>query len=185
MPELTKDAKAKAKAAAEAQGFSAEAGEAMLAALIAGGGRQAQFNRPEFGGMGQWSGGMTQIGDMFNDGLKARVAALASDLAKIAGDGEALFEAAGSDHEGTASHGSEWPAELGHASSTGSQNDMAYAVFPESRRLAIRTGGKVKIYDTGAHRIGGVSQSQSGSQSLAFTSQDGQVRLEDLPLVSG
>lgn len=181
MPELTKDAKAKAAEAAERQGFSAEAGEAMLAALIAGGGRQAQFNRPEFGGMGQWSGGMTQIGDMFNDGLKARVSALASDLSKIAAEGAGLTAtpARGSERS------SEWPEELGRPSSSGSQNDMAYAVFPETRRLAVRTDGKIRVYDTGSHRIGGVAQSQSGTQSLSFTSQDGPVRLEDLRLISG
>ena len=40
--------------------------------------------------------------------------------------------------------------------------------------------GRVHIYDTGEHRLGGFSQQQSGRQSLAFTSQTGPVRLEDL-----
>ena len=43
-----------------------------------------QFNIRELGGMGQWSGGgMTQVGDMFNDGLKQKVAALCQDLATL------------------------------------------------------------------------------------------------------
>ena len=42
----------------------------------------AQFNHPDLGGMGQWSqGGMTQVGDMFNQTLKERVGALCSTLA--------------------------------------------------------------------------------------------------------
>lgn len=183
MAKLTDDARQKAAEAAKAQGFSAEAGEAMLSALIAGGGRQAQFNHPEFGGMGQWTGGMTQIGDMFNSGLKARVEALAAELSRLASDREALTE--DSDGEGGGKAGGDWPEELGSPSSSGSQNDMAYAVFPQKQRLAIRSGGKVKVYDTGDHRIGGVSQSQSGTQNLAFTSQNGTVRLDDLKVVSG
>jgi len=43
----------------------------------------------------------------------------------------------------------------------------------------------VSIYDTLDHQIGGVSQQQSGDQSLSFTSQYGVVRLFDLPMVSG
>ena len=51
-------------------------------ALVAGGGRQAQFSHPDLGGMGQWSqGGMIRVGDMFNNGLKYRVDALCTDLA--------------------------------------------------------------------------------------------------------
>jgi hypothetical protein len=62
-------------------------------------------------------------------------------------------------------------------------NDMRYACFPESRRLAVMRGGRVRVYDTGAHRIGGFSQQQDRSQSLSFSSQLGSVRLEDLPEV--
>ena len=39
------------------------------------------------------------------------------------------------------------------------------------------------LYDTGDHRIGGVSQSQSGDQVLSFTSQLGTVKASDLPVV--
>src|ERR1700691_2645343 len=53
----------------------------LLGALAQGNGRQAQFNHPELGGMGQWSqGGMIMIGDMFNQGLKHRVDALCNEL---------------------------------------------------------------------------------------------------------
>lgn len=187
MARLTQDARQKAADAAKAQGFSPEAAEAMLSALIAGGGRQAQFNHPEFGGMGQWSGGMTQIGDMFNSALKARVEALAADLSALAAKGDALTEGDGvskgfSDGSGHGVSG-DWPKDLGTPSSTGSQNDMAYAVFPGSRRLAVRQDGKLTVYDTGDHRIGGVQQAQGGRQTLAFSSQNGEVGLEDLKQV--
>ena len=47
--------------------------------------------------------------------------------------------------------------------------------------VGIRTqDGRVRVYDTGDHRIGGFSQQQSGGQSLSFSSQFGTVRLEDL-----
>ncbi len=72
---------------------------------------------------------------------------------------------------------------LGQPATSGSQNDTRYAFFPESRRLAIETGGRVTLYDTGDHQIGGVSQQQGSSYSLSFTSQHGPVRLEELPVV--
>jgi len=55
---------------AKRHGFSEAAGQALADALRSGGGRQAQFNHPELGGMGQWSqGGMLMIGEMNNDEL--------------------------------------------------------------------------------------------------------------------
>jgi hypothetical protein len=41
-----------------------------------------------------------------------------------------------------------------------------------------------EIYDTGNHRISGVAQAQSADQTLTFTSQDGLVRVGDLPKVA-
>jgi hypothetical protein len=77
-----------------------------------------------------------------------------------------------------------WPAGLRSPTSTGSQNDMHYAYFPSSNRLAIKQGDKISVYDSGDHHISGVSQQQGGDQSLTFTSQYGVVRLADLKLVS-
>ena len=74
-------------------GFSAAAARALAEALRHGGGRMAQFNHPDLGGMGQWSaGGMIMIGDMFNNSLKARVAALCDDLAAAPGPVPAAAE---------------------------------------------------------------------------------------------
>jgi hypothetical protein len=73
-----------------------------------------------------------------------------------------------------------WPEDLGEPSSSGSQNDSRYAFFPAKQRLLVERNGKLSIYDSGVHAIGGVAQQQSGSRSLAFTSQDGLVNLDDL-----
>lgn len=160
---------------ANRHGFSPDAARAVAEALRHGGGGMAQFNHPELGGMGQWAaGGMIMIGDMFNNGLKARVDALCRDLAAARGP----VPAAAQQQPDQTSHW--WPEGLGSASATGAQNDMRYACFPEARRLAVMRDGRVRVYDTGDHRIGGFSQQQSGSQSLSFTSQTGPVRLEDL-----
>ena len=62
---------------ARRHGLSREAVLAMLFAIHAGGGTMAQFSIPELGGSGQWMrGGMTMVGDMFDNALKARVDAL-------------------------------------------------------------------------------------------------------------
>jgi hypothetical protein len=76
-----------------------------------------------------------------------------------------------------------WPANLGTPSAVGAQNDLRYAVFPGARRLAIKDNSQIEIYDTGNHRIFGVAQAQSADQTLTFTSQDGLVRVRDLPKV--
>src|ERR1700712_3597882 len=117
---------------ARRHGFTPDAARAVAAALRHGGGRMAQFNHPELGGMGQWvAGGMLMIGDMFNNDLKARVAALCRDLAEAHGP----VPTAAEQHPGQTQ--SWWPDDLGIPSATGAQNDMRYACFPESRRLAV------------------------------------------------
>jgi hypothetical protein len=76
-----------------------------------------------------------------------------------------------------------WPADLGQPSTSGAQNDHRYAFFPDKQRLLIEQNGKLSTYDTGDHRIGGVSQQASTGSSLAFTSQHGPVKLDDLKRV--
>ncbi len=178
-------------------GVSLEAALAALGALARGQGRQAQFDHPELGGMGQWSqGGMIMVGDMFNSGLKARVDALLNDLAGLLRSQPLAFVEAGSSQSqsrsggvslfvaGSGSANAWWPAALGRPGSVAAQNDLRYACFPDSRRLAIERDGQVRVYDTGEHRITGFSQQQSGDQSLTFTSQHGLVKVADLPLAS-
>lgn len=157
---------------ARKHGVSMAAIEVLQDALRRGGGRQAQFSHPDLGGMGQWSaGGMTQVGDMFNTGLRDKVAALCSALSESAA--EAPAPEPGRDW---------WPDGLGRLSATGSQNGMRYACFPDTHRVAVEQAGHVTLYDSGEHRITGVSQSQSGTQELLFTSQSGTVRASDLPV---
>jgi hypothetical protein len=197
MPNLTPEGLRIVTDAARRHGVSVEAAMALLGALAEGHGRQAQFNHPELGGMGQWSqGGMIMIGDMFNSGLKARVDALCNDLAGfVMSQPPASVEAGGFQSQsqgpggvslfvaGAVPAGRWWPRELGSPASTGAQNDLRYAYFPGPRRLAIQRGGEVRVYDAGEHRISGFSQQQSGDQSLTFTSQLGVVRIADLARV--
>ena len=73
-----------------------------------------------------------------------------------------------------------WPRELGRPASSGGQNDFRYAFFPDHRRLAVERGGRVALYDSGEHRIAGVSQEASGDGSLVFTTPEGEVALDEL-----
>jgi hypothetical protein len=175
---------------------SSDAVAVLLQAVAAGNGYQAQFSHPDFGGMGQWQqNGMIMVGDMFNNGLKAKVSGLCDELSALlrhqtlfapapaqsqsqsSSDGVSLFVQRGGSQ-------SWWPGDLGYPASTGAQNDIRYAYFPSARRLAIQMGGQTRVYDTGDHHIGGFSQQQGGDQSLTFTGQFGLVRVADLPLVS-
>ena len=77
-----------------------------------------------------------------------------------------------------------WGADLRWPNSTGAQNDVQYAYFAQACRLAIRVNGKVTIYDTLDHQIGGFSQQQSYGGSLSFNSQYGLIDVARLPVVS-
>ena len=149
---------------AQRHGLSRDAVLAMLYAIHAGGGTMAQFSIPELGGSGQWmQGGMTMVGNMFDNALKARVDALCGELAQLLATTPA-FPASSN----------WWPDNLGVPSSAGGQNNVRYAVFPGTRRLAIQIDGVTRVFDTGEHRIGGVQQQQgSGYGSVSFTSQLG------------
>ncbi len=161
-------------ALARQYGVSAEAVRVLADAVRRGGGRMAQFSHKELGGMGQWSaGGMTQVGAMGDTGLRERVAALCAALANSPQPAA----------EPSPAQDDWWPAGLGRPSATGAQDGVRYACFPEARRVAIEQGGHLTIYDSGEHRIGGVSQSQGGGQELVFASQHGTVRAQDLPVV--
>src|SRR5712692_6643951 len=72
---------------AQRHGVSTEAVMTLLQALVNGNGASAQFSHPELGGTGQWMrGGMTMVGDMFNDALKAKVNSLCSELSGLLGE---------------------------------------------------------------------------------------------------
>jgi hypothetical protein len=188
-------------------GFSTEAMLALLQSVRSGRGTMAQFSHPELGGMGQWTrGGMIMIGDMFNNALKSRIAALCAELSEVVGRTDVVSRRPASSQwqsqggsggmplpesslfvpaPGGFGASNWWPSDLGNPGSTGAQNNMRYAYFPGGRRLAIEVNGRMSVHDTGDHAINGFAQQQSGDQSLTFTSQYGVVRLDSLPLVSG
>lgn len=152
----------------------------MMASVNNGAGTMAQFNCPELGGSGQWmQGGMTMVGDMFNNGLKAMVDNLCNELAGVLSQNQ-IFPVI---PQGTPGSNQWWPTELGAPFSSGAQNNTRYAIFPQ--RLAVEHNGNIVIYDTLDHQIGGVSQQQGGNDSLSFSSQYGTISVNTLPIVSG
>ena len=180
---------------AQRYAVSSDAVLTLFDAVAAGNGSMAQFSHPDLGGSGQWmQGGMTMVGDMFNYNLKAKVDGLCAELSQLvfrtdlreapaypppaATMGQSFAQPGGFSASG-------WPAELGMPSSSGAQNQMRYAYFPATRRLAVDNAGQITVYDTGDHHIGGVSQQQGGDTTLSFTSQFGTVSLASLPVVSG
>jgi hypothetical protein len=174
---------------AKKHAVSPAAVEVVLSALRSGGGRMAQFSHADFGGMSQWSPGMSMVGDMFNTQLKAKLDELCSDIAAhldfslSAGGMRAATDEVS--YRSMSETTDWWPAGMGRPGAVGAQNDLRYAVFPDTRRLVINDQGKITVYDTGDHRIFGVAQAQSGDQTLSFTSQDGLVRVADLQKAAG
>jgi hypothetical protein len=154
---------------AKRHSVSPAAVQVVMTALRSGGGRMAQFSHADFGGMWQWSPGMSKVGDMFNTQLKAKLDALCSDLAAhLEASGAAGGARSAADEVSYRSMpGPAWPAGLGRPGAVGAQNDLRYAVFPEARRLVIDDRGTFTVYDTGHHRIFGVAQAQSGDRTLS------------------
>jgi Short C-terminal domain len=213
LPRLTDQGLQKINDLARHYGVSADAVMTLLQALLQSKGSMAQFDHRELGGAGQWMpGGMTMVGDMFNHGLKAKVDGLCSELSQILatqpfvpfpagfqsqsqrqGRGE---QEGGHDVLDTGSvslfvpeppgraSGQWWPAELGFPNGAGAQNQVRYAYFNQKRRLAVELNGRVTVYDTLDHQIGGVSQQQGSGGSLILTSQHGTVIVSTLPVVS-
>ncbi len=194
---------------AQRHGFGFDAVHSMLISVINGNGSMAQFSHPEFGGSGQWmQGGMTMVGDMFNNYLKGRVDNLCSELSRLISsqpdlirtgsfqsqsqNGNTAYNGFGSSSGNNPSslfvaapeQANWWGPDLKYPNSLGGQNGMRYAWFSQARRLAIESNGQVIIYDTLDHQIGGVSQQQSGGYSVTFSSQFGYVDLSRLPVIS-
>jgi hypothetical protein len=168
---------------AHQSGLSEGAVEALFVAMQAGNGTAAQFNHPDLGGMGQWlASGMIMIGDFSNHRLKATVAEVCSALAAYlrAQPGSTPQPVSAATWEPMGSSAGWWPREYGAPTASGSQNAMHYAYFAGPRRLAIRIGERVTIYDTGKHQISGVAQQQGQRQDLRFRSQLGEVAVDAL-----
>jgi hypothetical protein len=181
-------------------GVSVGAVDNLWRALQRGGGRMAQFDHPELGGTGQWMPGMVMVGDMFNQALKARVDSLCTELMQLMTK-EANSTARRSpqtDVPGplpmSAMPGLTWntparwwPAHLGTPSATGGQNDLQYAYFPSSNRLAIKWRSTMSLYDTTGYAINGVSQQQQQGHSIVVFSspqQPGFTAVTNLKIIA-
>jgi hypothetical protein len=212
---LTDQGTQKVHELAKRYGVSADAVMALLQALVNGHGAMAQFNHAELGGNGQWMrGGMTMVGDMFNNSLRAKIDGLCSELSQLLAQQPFMPAPAGfqsqmqgggqqqqqggsgftgpdvgsvslfvPDAPGRGS-GQWWPVELGMPNGSGAQNHIRYAYFNHAHRLAVEMNGRVTVYDTLNHHIGGVSQQQGAGGSLILTSQFGTVSVASLPVLS-
>ncbi len=161
--------------------LSYDSAVSMLVSVNNGNGTMAQFSCPELGS-GQWMrGGMTMVGDMFNHGLKNTVNNLCGELANALANNQ-MFPPA---PQGRFGGNNWWPGEFGSPSSSGSQNNIRYAFFPQAQRLVVERDGQVTVFNTLDHRISGVSQQQGGNTSLTFSSQYGTVSTLSLPLITG
>jgi hypothetical protein len=180
--------------------LSEEAVSVLLKALESSGYTMAQFDHPELGGMGQWSGGMTMIGDFSNSEVKGRVDRACRELAEglknsSSAEGEKnesgsassdIFDstvsgsAKVSGNRPESKHRNWWPEDFGAIASSGSQNGCDYAYSRGTNRLAIRQGSQVTIYHTGNHEIYGVAQQQGNSSSVEFQSQLGTITAREL-----
>lgn len=171
-------------------GFTPEAVRTMLMALIAGNGSMAQFNHPEFGGLGQWmKGGMVMTSAPDQSDLPKRIDRLCVALVRVlAADPEVsevgvLRTFPRQTRRWDDRHDAWWPSALGTPSSEGVQNEAAYAYFPTKRKLAVRVNGEVIVYDTREYLVHGFGQQQPGRDLLISTPQ-GDVPVHSLPVVA-
>jgi hypothetical protein len=110
---------------------------------------------------------------MFNSALAARdslTCELLSELSNTA-------EASPTEERNVAEW---WPVDFGNAGMRASQNELDYAYFPNSNRLAVRQGGAVAIYDLSGLSFRGVA-AQSGS--IVVHTDRGPRSLVELPRV--
>ena len=197
---------------AQRHGVSAGAVAEVHAALASSGGSLAQFHHPELGGRGQWMPGMVQVGTMFDDALKARVAAICTEVAaKIQNATETRSSAIHARSTQVEMQGEPmepmkpmtgmkpmapmspmkpmdapeawWPDGYGSPAAAGGQNDVRYAWFADKRRLLVDVAGYVATYDTADHKISGIAQSQGDGSHIVFSSQHGPIALESLRAV--
>ena len=96
---------------------SADAVRTILRALRSGGGTMAQFSHPEFGGMSQWSPGMSMVGDMFNNSLKSKLDAVCAELAAYVAHAPSTDQDRGHEGSEVSYHSSRrrsdwWPTDL-------------------------------------------------------------------------
>lgn len=165
---------------ASQHGVSVETVQALWEGLRKSGGNLVQFNIPELGGMGQWMPGMVMVGKMGDHALKAKVDALCSQLAGVAGvepEAEAAPRISSTEHW--------WPESYGAPGSTGGQNATRYAYFAGKNRLLVEQEGKVTAYDTTGYTVYGTGQQQGGGTgALTLSTDKGPILLDRLTVVT-
>ncbi|MDY6992602.1 MAG: SHOCT domain-containing protein [Pseudomonadota bacterium] len=202
MQQLTPEGQQKIKELAQKYEVSNAAVLALLKALVNGQGNMAQFNHPELGGWGQWmQGGRTMLSDMFDETLKIKVEGLCVELSHLllsnqhfmfTDDVEEPIETVQQpkpQEQSTQTFSAAtiepwWPNDLGKPSATGGQNNMRYAYFADTARLAIDVNGHVTLHDTLDHQITGVAQQPEIDVLPTFTTQNGVIKVADLPIIS-
>lgn len=191
MRTLTNEGRQQVNDIAARYNLKPETVESLLIAIVNGNGTMAQFNLAELGGQGQWmKGGMTMVGDMFNNSLRTTVDKLCNELAGLVStsvlfrDDEVADDLNAKASPPYAQVSTSWPTVFGNPTSTGAQNNFRYAYFAPVHRLVIEDNGKRTIYDTKHYQITGVSQQQGATNSYHFTSQEGAVDLKNLEVVS-
>jgi len=181
---LTQNGRQVVNQLAQKYGISTAAVEQMLDAVNRGNGSMAQFNIPELGGMGQWMrGGMTMVGDMFNNQLKYTVDSLCEELTQALNSSQIYQPAPTPTMGGNPAQAGNtwWPSEWGMPSSAGGQGVFQYAYFPGVSRLAVKHDNQVILYDTEDHQIGGFQQ--QNDRELMFQSQKGSFLISSLKRV--
>ena len=155
-------------------------------ALRATNGRQAQFDHPELGGMGQWMPGMITVGRMNDAQLRTRVEGLCAEIAAIVTGMETSNPVALARDPNTGASSacvampageSWWPAALGHPSAEGDQNGVRYAYFADRDRLLVQLVGRIDAYDTAGRDVIGLTQKHGATSSLACITPEGEIDL--------
>jgi hypothetical protein len=116
--------------------ISQDAVRTVLRALRSGGGTMAQFSHPDFGGMSQWSPGMTMVGDMFNHSLKSKLDAVCTELAAYVAQTPSTDRGRSRDdaevsYRATRRGSDWWPANLGTPSAVGDKMNFGTPFFQE------------------------------------------------------
>jgi hypothetical protein len=140
----------------------------------------AQFSHSDFGGMSQWSPGMTMVGDMFNSNLKSKLDAICTVLATYAAE-TPLTDRGNGREDGEVSYQSSRERSSWWERLVQSAHRMTFSMqfSPALEDWQSETAAMSK-FTTLNHRIFGVAQAQSAAQTLTFNSQDALVRVSDL-----
>ena len=117
---------------------SPDAVRTILQALRSSGGSMAQFSHPDFGGMSQWSPGMSMVGEMFNTSLKSKLDAVCTELAGYVAQTASTDQGRSRDDPEVSYQSSRqpsdwWPMNLGTPSAVGAQNDLC--CFPRHSEI--------------------------------------------------